>query len=63
MVFEFVRTTAFLTFGTMSFARECSMSPLLAVATLGNARVHGCASNCSDVLAKIERTVDECFGF
>jgi len=37
------------------------MTPLLAIFALGDTRVHVCSSDCSDVVAYVEASVDEEF--
>jgi len=45
----------------MYTASKSGMAPLLAVFALGNARIHVCASNSSNVTANVETSVNKHF--
>ena len=63
VVFGSVWSIALDTLGTLDFAREGSVSPLLAVFALGDAWVHVCSSNSSDIPADVKALVDEALSF
>ena len=61
VVFQFVRTVALYTLGSLNATWEGWMSPLPAVLALENFRIHVCASNCRNVVTYIEASIDEHF--
>ena len=63
VVFGSVWSIALDTLGTLDSAREGSMSPLPAVFALGDAQVHVCPSNSSDIPADIKAPVDKALSF
>ena len=58
MMFGFVRTIAFDTFGTLDSAQKCSVAPLPAVFALWDAMVHVGSPNGCDVVSDIEIPID-----
>jgi len=59
MIFNFVRSTTFLTFRAMSSASKCKVTLLPMVATLRYARVYVSPSNSSNIMTKIEEVVNK----
>jgi len=59
MMFNFVRSTIFLTFRAMSSISKCRVTPLPTVATLRNTRVHIGLPNSGNMTAKIKEMVNE----
>ena len=60
-MFRFMRTITLNAFSLLDSTHECEMTPLLAICVLEYTRVHICSSDCSDVVAYIEASVDEKF--
>jgi len=58
-MFNFVRSTAFLTFRAMSSARKYRVTPLPTVVTLRYARVYIGPPNSSDAMTKIKEVVNK----
>jgi len=58
MVLKFMGSITFLTFGSMSSARESQMTPFPEVVALGDAWIHVHGSNSCNKSTKIERMVD-----
>jgi len=54
VVLNFIRTTTFLTFSTLSTTNMCRVFPVPAIATLGHYRVHSSPSDCSSMTPKIK---------
>jgi len=54
VVLNSVRTTTFLILSTLSMTGMCWVSPVPAVATLSNPRVHSSPSDCSCVTLKVK---------
>jgi len=61
MVFELVRTTTFLAFGTMCIACESGIFSFLTILTLEDTRVHVGTMNSSNVMAYIAASVNLAF--
>ena len=61
MVFGFVGTITFDAFGPLNSAWEGGMTSFPAVFALGNAGVHICFPNCSDIVANIKAPIDKHF--
>jgi len=59
MMFNFVRSTAFLTFRAMSSVSKYKVTLLPIVATLRYARVYISSFNSSNVMTKIEEVVNK----
>jgi len=58
MMFGFVWTVVFDTFGTLDSAQRCCMSPLPAVFALWDARVHVGSPNGHNVVSDVEIPID-----
>jgi len=58
MMFRFVWTVTFDTFGTLDSARKCYVTPLPAVFALWDAGVHVGSPNGHDVVSDIEIPID-----
>jgi len=58
-----VEASTFLAFGSIDMISKGCVTPLPAVAALGNVWVHESTSNCSYVLPEVKRSVDEGFSF
>ena len=63
VVFEFVGASTLLAFSPVCSASKRCVSPFPAVVALGNAWVHGGASDRGDVPTKVEGPVYDGFGF
>jgi len=58
VVFGFVGAITLDALGTLDSARKSRMTPLPAILTLGYAQVHVSTSNCGNILANVEATID-----
>ena len=58
MMFEFVWTVVFDTFGTLDSAQKCCVSPLPAVFVLWDARVHIGSLNGHNIVSDVETPID-----
>jgi len=54
-----VGTIALNAFGPLDATRESGVTPFPAIFALGNSRVHVGSSDCSDVIAHVEASVDK----
>ena len=54
VVLNSMRTTTFLTFSTLSVTGMCRVSPVLAIVTLSDPRVHSSPPDCSSTTPKIK---------
>ena len=54
VVLNFMRTTTFLTFSTLSMTGMCWMSPVPTIVILGHSRVHRNSPDCGSMTSKIK---------